>query len=190
LLPKEDVFRRSKALEYLGDMSMSNMDYKSATEIYTQTLDYQQQILSGIRERMGQILEIRRDIIDIKASLLRERDFVKYNEFQARERNRAAVESEKQQQDYVYRKLNPGKVRWNMAIAHERMGQLDKAVEYYREAVRFDYRAVEARRNITKIQLKSRVGVVLKDCPSCPAGSAARKSGIRNFFCRGLYVRS
>jgi len=61
---------------------------------------------------------------------------------------------ERRERLYSYSKLDAGRVRWNMAECHERLGKLDDAIRYYRECIAFDYEPSKARDRVIKLQLK------------------------------------
>lgn len=154
LLPQTDIYRRSKANEYKGDIRMKDLEFADAISYYMETLKYQDAIKNEIEQKQQEILKLRNGIKNIKASLLKESNYDKYNEYEISMEERAKKEMEKKEKRYNYEKLNSGRIRWNIADSHERLGQLDIAVKYYRECISFNYNSGDAREKIIKLQLK------------------------------------
>lgn len=151
-LPQDDILRRSRINEYRGDMYMKDLDFDRAAEVYEKTVNYQEQIISGIQQRIEEIKKIRGEIAKIKSST-GVRDYYSANTFVKGEK-KEKLELENRDKRYLFEKMNPGKVRWNLAVSHERMGNLQKAIAFYRKAITYSYKSDLAREKIIKLQLK------------------------------------
>jgi tetratricopeptide (TPR) repeat protein len=152
LLPASDILRRSRANEYLGDMFMKDLEFDRAAEVYQTTAGYQEQIVSDIRKKIEDVKKIKVEIDAIRASV-DAKDLFQGDMF-AKVEEKGRLELESREKEYIYGKLNAGKVRWNLAESYERMGDLPKAIEFYRKAITYNYRSNGARERIVKLQLK------------------------------------
>jgi tetratricopeptide (TPR) repeat protein len=153
-LPEKDILRRSKANEYKGDIFMQELEFEKAAGFYAETLRYQNEIKAQMDGKIREILKIKDDIRSMKSSLIKSQDYDKYNEYERFQEEKGKMELDNREKNYEFGKLNAGKVRWNMAESYERLGRLDEAMKYYREAVALDYQAEQAREKIIKLQLK------------------------------------
>ncbi|HPB82364.1 MAG TPA: tetratricopeptide repeat protein [Spirochaetota bacterium] len=151
-LPEDDILRRSRINEYRGDMYMKDLDFDRAAEVYEKTVTYQEQIVSGIRQRIEDIKKIRGEIAKIKATT-GVREYYSADTFVQGEK-KEKLELENRDKRYLFEKMNPGKVRWNLAVTHERRGDLQKAITFYRKAITYSYKSDLAREKIIKLQLK------------------------------------
>ena len=151
-LPEDDILRRSRINEYRGDMYMKDLDFDRAAEVYEKTVNYQEQIVAGIRQRIDEIKKIRGEIAKIKSST-GVRDYYGADTFVKGEK-KDKLELENRDKRYLFEKMNPGKVRWNLAVSHERRGNLQKAITFYRKAITYSYKSNQAREKIIKLQLK------------------------------------
>lgn len=157
-LPDDDVLRRQKAYEYTGDILMKSLEYRAALDAYRQTEAYEQRVdavIAGKRSERDRIVE---EIRGLKSSLLKQKDYVKYNEYQLLSLERERIEYDLIQADYERRKLNSGKVRWNIAQCMEQLGDYAGAVGYYQQAADLNYHSAPARDRIIKLQLKIKRG--------------------------------
>lgn len=157
-LPENDILRRSKANEYKADIYLKERDFERATNLYRETITYQDRILADIEKKKKEILQIRDQIQKLKSSLIKEQDFNKFTEYQYRSDERGRMELENREKNYEFNKLNAGKVRWNLAESYERMGKLKRAIDYYRESISFNYNANKAREKIIKLRLQIKRG--------------------------------
>lgn len=154
LLPEGDIFRRSKAYEYSADMAMRDLEFEKAVSLYGETIVYQDRIKKSLEEKDREIDKLKSDIRGVKSSLLKQPDFDTYTQYEYLIEEEGKLRLERRERLYSYSKLNAGRVRWNMAECHERLGRLDEAVRYYRECIAFDYDSSRARDRIVKLQLK------------------------------------
>jgi tetratricopeptide (TPR) repeat protein len=158
LLPEKEIYKRSKAYEYLGDMLLGTLKLDEAIAAYLETIKYQNMVRTEIEENDREIARLNAEIRKIKAVLLKEKNYVQYNEYQLQMQDREKILSSRREKKYEYEKLNPGKSRWNIADCYERKERLDDAISYYRQAITFSYQPNDAREKIIKLQLKIKRG--------------------------------
>jgi len=158
LLPQTEIFRRSKAHEYRGDMFLHNLKYEKAAANYRETIGYQEQVLKKINETETRIGELDKKISAIKTGLLKNQDYEQFEEFEylQGEKGKLSIDLNRQKHDYAV--LNAGAIRWNLALSLDKLEKYDEAINWYREAISFDYNANEARDRIIKLQLKIKRG--------------------------------
>ena len=154
LLPKEDLFRRARCGEYMGDMFMSDREYEKAIESYRETIAYGRQVEKDLDSLRQSITETDRKISDLKKSLLKAPAYDQYEELQSTQEKKGRQEKLFKDRRADYEKLHPGVVRWNLAESLVRLERLPEAVEAYRDCLSFNYQAVECRENIKKLRLK------------------------------------
>lgn len=152
-LPEDDILRRSKISEYMGDIHMKDLEFDKAAEVYQNTAKYQEEILTDIRGRIDEIKKIRDEIQKIKKTA-REKAAEQGGDYFAEQEKKGKLELENREKEYLFTKLNAGKIRWNIAWSYERLGDLGKAMEFYRKAIELDYNSNQARDRIQKLQLK------------------------------------
>lgn len=153
LLPENDQYRRSKSYEYIADISLGNLDYKQAIERYLKCISYQDKAEQNVLNLENKIDKINTRINELKKSLMETRDFDDYNTYEFLLDDRGKIELELRRIRSNYSRLNPGKIRWNIAYAYEKSGDLNKAIKYYRDSITFDYKSVKSRKKIEKLQL-------------------------------------
>jgi len=158
LLPDGEIFRRSKAHEYKGDIARANLDYKSAISSYAETIVYQDKIREKMDKKKSEIGELKKKINDLKTSLLTKQDYDQYEEYEMLKDEKGKKELELETIENEYRILNPGKSRWSIAFCHEQGENLDEAIKFYRQSIEFNYNPNEAREKIIKLQLKIKRG--------------------------------
>ncbi len=158
LLPEKDMYRIAKAYEYKGDIALDELEYKSAIDYFSQAVTYQEKIREGFNKKKDELSMLQKQINELKSSLLQVEDFDKYEEYEALLDEKGFLESELRKAENEYLKMNAGKLRWNIALSYEKTEDLEKAIEYYREAITFDYMANGARERIVKLQLKIKRG--------------------------------
>jgi tetratricopeptide (TPR) repeat protein len=158
LLPENEIFRRSKIYEYKADMILSELDFENAARYYLETIKYQDKAADDIKSKKAEIADLSMRIRNLKASLLKEENFTKYEEYENLLDVRGKKEIQLRQAENEYNKLNAGKVRWNMAYALERLDRLGEAMRYYRETMAFDYNPEQARKKIINLELKIKRG--------------------------------
>lgn len=154
LLPENETYRRSKAHEYRAAIEMKELQFEKAVASYLQTIRYQERLRVEIERSDKEIARLRGEIGAVKTSLLKERDFDKYNEYEMLMDEKGRQDLERRERVFAYGKLNSGEVRWNIAQCYERLERLDEAMRYYREAISFNHNASRARERIIKLQLK------------------------------------
>ncbi len=158
LLHEDDLYRRSKSLEYLADMSYSNLKYKRSIELYQNGIKYQDMIQQRIELKKKELADINQKINEMKRDVIYKQDFNNFEEFEMMRDDQGKIETEIDNLKYQFRNMNPGKIRWNIAEIYKKTGQYEDAIRYYREAVHFNYNANLSRDMITKLQLKIRRG--------------------------------
>lgn len=158
LLPEDDIYRRSKAYEYTGDIALSDVRYASAIAAYGKTFDYQRQVKAKIDETKATLDETAVRINELKIGILKTQDYKTFEEYEALEEKRGKLAVELSRMNRQYESLNCGVVRWNAAYCHEQLEEYPKAIELYREAIGFDYKTNDCREKIIKLQLKIKRG--------------------------------
>jgi tetratricopeptide (TPR) repeat protein len=158
ILPENDIFRRSKSHEYIADISMKNLKFDEAIRNYSETIKYQEKILKLVEDKRAEMKEIERKINEKKSILLREQNFDEYEEYEILRDELAMIETDVKTIEFEYKKLNTGKVRWNIAGCYERLEKYEDAIAWYRECLKFHYNPNAARDNIIKLQLKIKRG--------------------------------
>ncbi len=158
LFPDVEIYRKSKAYEFIGDMKYKLLRYNEAIDAYLETIKYQDKVQKEIEENDRQIKQLEEEIVKIKAILLKERNFVQYNEYQFQMQEKEKIIVQRREKRYEYNKLNPGKSRWNIAECYEKSEKYKEAIVYYRQSIQFSYKSNEAREKIIKIQLKIKRG--------------------------------
>jgi tetratricopeptide (TPR) repeat protein len=157
-LDEKDIYRRSKSYEYMGDMAMSGLKYRKALLMYRSTIEYQNDVLGRIDSLGESVKEAKRAVDDLKRDLIQNKDFEKYEEYEIMMERLGEVEREMEILKNSFSRLNPGKVRWNVAEIYEKTEEKQSAIEYYRESIKYNYRSSEARDRILKLQLKIKRG--------------------------------
>lgn len=154
LLPEKDIFRRARCREYMADMLMSDREYEQAINSYREAIAYGKQIEKDMESMKSSIAQLDKKISDLKKNLLKTPAFEQYEELQLVQKKKAEQEMVLRNRQADYEKLHPGKVRWNLAGCLVLLERLAEAVDAYRECLVFNYRPVESRENIKKLQLK------------------------------------
>ncbi len=158
LLREDDLYRRSKSLEYLADMSFSNLKYKKSIELYQNGIKYQGMIQERLDQKKKELAGVKLKINEMKSEVIYKQDFNNFEEFEMLQDDQGKIETEINNLNYQLRNMNPGKIRWNIAEIYTKTGNYEEAIKYYREAVHFNYNANLSREMITKLQLKIRRG--------------------------------
>jgi len=158
ILPAEDILRRHKCNEYSGDILYRNLRFQEAFEAYSRTVEYENKIDSAVKQKKDEIIDMRKTARELKISLLKQKNYEKFKEFQLLERKIEIMEYELLQQNYERRKLSSGKVRWNSAEILEKLERNEEAIKYYQASADFNYKAPQARERIIKLQLKIKRG--------------------------------
>jgi len=158
LLREDDLYRRSKSLEYLADMSYSNLKYSKSIDLYMNGIKYQDMIRERIDQKNRELSAINVQINNMKKEVIYKQDFNNYEEFEMLQDDKGKIESEIDNLKYQFKNMNPGKIRWNIAEIYTKKTKYEDAIKYYREAVHFNYNANQSRDMITKLQLKIRRG--------------------------------
>jgi Tfp pilus assembly protein PilF len=158
LLPENDIYRRSKANEYTADISLSDLQLKRAIEHYNETIRYQKQVLEHIESSEAKVQEISRRINSLKIEIMKEQNYDSFREYESLEEEKGKLALALNKERRQYELLNCGAVRWNIASAYERTGEYENAIEFYRQAISFNYRSGDSREKIIKLQLKIKRG--------------------------------
>ncbi|MCL1865419.1 MAG: tetratricopeptide repeat protein [Spirochaetes bacterium] len=158
ILPNDDIYRRSKSYEYLGDMLFNNLKYKKAIEHYLQCINYQTSILNSIDSNKTKRLKKNAEINKLKETLIYNKEFEKYEEYEILVDERNKIDKDIENLQLEFTKLQPGKVRWFIAVSYEKIEQYEEAINYYREAISYNYNPNSARDMIIKLRLKIKRG--------------------------------
>ena len=155
---ENDIYRRSKCFEYMGDMAFSNLKYEKASLMYISTINYQNKIQDNIDAAKTELEKIKAEANVLKQELIRNKDFEKYEEYEILQEELGEKERAFENLKNSFNRLNPGKVRWNLAEINEKKDKNEEAISYYRESIKFDHKSGEARKKIEKLQLKIKRG--------------------------------
>ncbi len=158
ILPENDIYRRSKSFEFLGDIAYRNLEYSKAIENYNKTIEYQRSIMKDIRVIEDKISELNKKINELRTSLMKDPEFDEYSTYEFVLEDAGSEELKLKKMQSQLKKMNPGKVRWFIADAMEKTGNLIDAVKFYRNAITYNYNPGPARERITKLQLKIKRG--------------------------------
>ena len=158
ILKEDDIYRRSKSYEYLGDMLFNNLRYRGAIEHYLQCINYQKSVLNSIDADKTKRLEKNAEINKLKEALINNKEFDKYEEYEILVDEKNKIDRDIENLQLEFAKLQPGKVRWFLAVSYEKLGQYDDAIAYYREAITYNYNPNIARDMIVKLRLKIKRG--------------------------------
>jgi len=150
----EESLKKSKSMEHLGDIAFKKMYYNAALEWYLQSIELEKGYRDNLENKRTEIKDYEEKINNLKIELLKSNNYVQYNEYQFLRQELARLKREEIQLNYELRKHASGKRRWKTAIVYEKTEQLNKAIDYYRESIKLDYKSNEARERIEKIQLK------------------------------------
>ncbi len=153
-LPKDDLFRRSKAAEYQGDINMQNLNYEKAIQSYMSTKIYHDKLKEEMDVNNNKVIKISEQLRNIKSTIKDRQLSDRYTEYQNLQEEKGKIELNAREMNYEFSKLNPGKIRWNLAEAFERTDKLNEAIQYYKEAIYYDYHSNNAREKIRKLKLK------------------------------------
>lgn len=157
-LPEKEILRRSRAYEYLGDMDYRDLELDDALVSYRESIKYQQQVKSSMDAIQEEIAKMNEKLNELKASLIKKSDFDEYEAYEFLKDEKSQRELDLLEMQKEYKKLNSGKVRWNLAEILEKKEDYEQAIGYYREVISYDYRASLARDRIVKLKLKIKRG--------------------------------
>jgi tetratricopeptide (TPR) repeat protein len=158
ILSNNDIYRRSKSYEYLGDMLFNNLKYNRAIEHYQQCINYQTNILQSIDSNKTKRAEKNAEINKLKEALINNKEFDKYEDYEILVDERNKIDKDIEVLQLEFTKLQPGKVRWFLAVSYEKIEAYEEAISYYREAITYNYNPNNARDMIVKLQLKIKRG--------------------------------
>lgn len=158
LLPDSDIYRRSKAYEFIGDIALSDVQYGKAISAYGRAMEYQNIVKDDIEARKAGLADMSDKINTLKIELMKNRTYAVFREYEALEEQKGKAAAELSRVSRQYGSLNCGAVRWNTAWCLERLEELEQAIELYEEAISFDYKTNEAREKIVKLRLKIKRG--------------------------------
>ena len=157
-IDENDIYRRSKSYEYSGDMAFSNLKYDKALLMYGSVIDYQNRVLDSIDAARNELERIKKEVNELKQELIRDKNFEKYEEYEILLDSQGEKERDLEDLENSFARLNPGKVRWNIAEINEKKDNNETAINYYRECIKYDYQSNRARERIEKLQLKIKRG--------------------------------
>jgi len=158
ILKDEDLYRRSKSYEYLGDMSYNNLKFEKALSFYYECINFQAKVLEKIAAKNDEKKAKSVNINELKSALINSKEFEKYEDYEILLDERNKLDKEIEALQLEFNKLQPGRVRWFIAVSNEKIEKFDEAIKYYREAVKYDYNSNNAREMIVKLQLKIKRG--------------------------------
>jgi len=158
ILKNEDIYRRSKSYEYLGDMSFNNLKYDRALLLYSECLNYQAKVIELISVKNSEKTEADIKISKLKELLINNKEFEKYEDYEILIDERNKIEKEIENLQLEFNKLQPGRLRWFIAVSNEKIEKYNEAIKYYREAIKYDYNSNNSREMIVKLQLKIKRG--------------------------------
>lgn len=156
--PASDNYRISKSYEYRGDIALSELEINNAVKYYNETLKFHETALSDTEKARKSLNEINISINKLKTALLKDPKFNDYEEYEINLNEKGKLEQILQEKISEYNKLNPGKVRWNLADSYERLENYPEAVNFYNACVSFNYNVEDARYKSIKLQLKIKRG--------------------------------
>ncbi len=158
ILKEGDIFRRSKSYEYLGDMSYNNLKYDKALIFYNECIKYQIKVLELIETKTSERNEVNSRMNKLKEALINNKEFEKYEDYEILTDDRNKIDKELENLQLEFNKLEPGRLRWLIAVSNEKNERYEEAIKFYREAVKYDYNSNDARKMIVKLQLKIKRG--------------------------------
>ncbi len=154
LLPGDDIYRRSKANEYLAEMAMQELDYEKAVTLFLNTVKFQDEIKTSLEKKDKEVAAFDADLKKTRAELLKGNKPESYQDYEAKLDELGRMERDRKRVLYEYERLGAGKSRWNIAVSLERLERYRDAIKYYQESVLFNYNAEQARERLLKLQLK------------------------------------
>ena len=158
LLPETDIFRRSRSYKYRGDIAFSDLKYEKAIKLYSQSLSYHEIIINKINDIKEQERLIQKELNELKFELLNDRNYTRFTQYENKVEKRGQIKKqlkdESKDTEYQYRRLNSGEIRWKLAVLYEKTEQYDAALDYYRDAIKYNYQPHRAREKMKKIRLK------------------------------------
>ncbi len=157
-LPREEIYKRSKSYEYTGDIQLKNLKFQNAISAYGETIQYQNEIKNRLNSKIAEMNALEKEINRLKISLLKDKDYITYNEYQFQLTERDRMQREREELNYEFSRLNSGKITYNTAYCYEKVEALDKAIDNYRMCIEYDYKSNECRSRIIKLQLKIKRG--------------------------------
>jgi tetratricopeptide (TPR) repeat protein len=115
-------------------------------------------MLKSIDSNKNKRAEKNAEINKLKEALINNREFEKYEEYEILVDERNKIDKEIESLQLAFTKLQPGKVRWFLAVSYEKTEQYEEAINYYREAITYNYYPNNARDMIIKLKLKIKRG--------------------------------
>ncbi len=158
ILKEGDIYRRSKSYEYLGDMAYNNLKFDKAISLYNECINYQIKIIEKISAKNNDKKEVNVKINQLKEALINSKEFEKYEDYEILIDERNKIDRELENLQLEFTKLQPGRLRWFMAVSNEKTENYNEAIKYYRESIKYDYNSNSARDMIVKLQLKIKRG--------------------------------
>jgi len=158
IIPEKELTIRGKAFEYKADIAMNELEYDRAISFYQETIKYQEQILTDIKQKNDEIYALKNRINELKSSLIKEQNFDKYDEYENLLEKKGEKELDLIERENNYKKLDPGKTRWNIALAYEKLNKWEDALKFYQSTIPFDYKSRDVQMKILRLQLKIKRG--------------------------------
>lgn len=158
MFERKDLDRISKCHEFLGDIYLSNLKYEKSEQQYKLAMVNQEKKIAIIEKLKAKLESIKKKINKMKQDLIYKKDFERYEEYEMLLDDQGRLETELNIMNSQFWKLNPGKVRWNLAEIKNKTENYEDAIKYYRNSIKFDYKSNKARDEIVKLQLKIKRG--------------------------------
>lgn len=158
LLSEKDITLISQAYETKGDIEYHNQNYDQAIKAYSRTIHYQDEIQNKIILLQKEINELSANINRMKKSLIKDKLYDQYEEYEYLQEQKGRKEATLSDLKTQFSRLHAGRIRWNIADTYEQLGKLEKAIEFYRQSISYNYKSNNARDKIQKLQLKIKRG--------------------------------
>ncbi len=149
---------KAKCNEFLGDMNFSDQRYDAAERNYLSAIALLNKKYEMILKIEGTIEDKNREIDRLKSELIYDSKFNKFREYEALKDDRGRLETEFFTLKNEYKRLHGGKIHWNLAEIYIKKEQYRRAIFFFRECLRFNYKSNLARSAITKLKLKIKRG--------------------------------
>jgi len=157
-IDKKNIDIRCKCFEYIGDMDLSDLRFDSAEKNYMQSLVLQRNKFVELTNIEKKISQKNEEIDRLKKKLIYDRNFLQFEEYEMLLDDKGSLETSLRKVKDEYGRLNSGKINWNLALINVKKEKLKRAIAFYRESIRYNYKADLAREKIVKLQLKIKRG--------------------------------
>ncbi len=149
---------KAKCNEFLGDMNLSDRRFSSAEKNYLNAIALQKKKYKMILNIEGALEEKNREIDKLKRELIYNSEFNQFEEYEALKDERGRLETRLMTLKNEYKRLHAGKVNWNLAEVYIKKENYRRAIVFFRECLRHNYKTNSARDFITKLKLKIKRG--------------------------------